>query len=475
MGGQAVSARWRRAAAVVPLLLVAAALSFPLPALAADVTFGDPQATATYDKSIEFTVDVNAGVPIERVELRLRFPDSLGPVIIDVSPPRGTGPATLHYSSDLTGDGHIVPNTPIEATWAAFTSAGGEPVTSRTETFRYADTAHEWKSVKGDLMTVHWYQGGQAFAEKALKIGEQAIRDTSKLLGVTESKPVDFFIYGDEASFRDALGPGTRENVGGQAHSDIRTLFALIGPNEIDDPWVGIVVPHELTHLVFDTAVRNPYRFPPRWLNEGLAVYLSQGFTSDDRQLVRQAADGDSLLPLVALGGQFPTDPQRTYLAYAEAVSAIDYLVRTDGQDTLISLVKAYADGLTDDEAFTRATGDDLAAFEAGWLADLGAKTPQQYGPKPAPAGPLPPGWSGPGPASAPGPTPAAASPVAPAAAATPGIGAPVATAAPAAPAPSTADAASAWMPVVVLLALGVVVMAVVLVLLRRRDRGASA
>jgi hypothetical protein len=37
------------------------------------------------------------------------------------------------------------------------------------------------------------------------------------------------------------------------------------------------VVPHELVHLVFDTAVKNPYHFPPRWLNEGLAVYLSEG------------------------------------------------------------------------------------------------------------------------------------------------------------------------------------------------------
>src|SRR5262249_58322094 len=108
-------------------------------------------------------------------------------------------------------------------------------------------------------------------------IGEQAIKDTSALLGVTETDPIDFFIYGDEASFRDALGPGTRENVGGQAHADIRTLFALIGPDEIDASWVGIVVPHALPHLVFDTAVHNPYRFPPRWLNEGLARYLSQG------------------------------------------------------------------------------------------------------------------------------------------------------------------------------------------------------
>ena len=171
------------------------------------------------------------------------------------------------------------------------------------------------------------------------------MKETADLLGVTETEPIDFFIYGDEAAFRTALGPGTRENVGGQAHADIRTLFALIEPSAIDDTWVRVVVPHELTHLVFDTAVDNPYRFPPRWVNEGLAVYLSEGYGPATATCVADAVDRRELLPLTALAGQFPTDPDKTYLAYAEAVSAIDHLVRTDGEPALYDLVDAYADG----------------------------------------------------------------------------------------------------------------------------------
>ena len=37
---------------------------------------------------------------------------------------------------------------------------------------------------------------------------------------------------------------------------------------------------------MFDTAVENPYHFPPRWLNEGLAVYLSEGYELGDRRAV---------------------------------------------------------------------------------------------------------------------------------------------------------------------------------------------
>ena len=41
-----------------------------------------------------------------------------------------------------------------------------------------------------------------------------------------------------------------------------------------------------------------------------------------------------------------------------------------------MSLVRSYADGRTDDEAFKAAIGMDVAAFNDAWLADLGAKEP---------------------------------------------------------------------------------------------------
>jgi hypothetical protein len=386
-------------AGITLLAFVLASLLSPLgiaPARAASVAFGSPTYDAQYDQAIDFSVDLTASEPLERVELWLRFPDTIGPYIVSIDDPGGSGQRTLHYSLDLTGSGHLVPNTRFQATWAAYPVGASQPVTSDVLEVNYQDTTQDWRTVQGDIVTVHWYDGSKSFAEKALAIGEKAIADTSSLLGVTETKPVDFFIYADGNAFRDALGPGTRENVGGEAHSDIRTLFALITPSEINQSWVGTVIPHELVHLVFDTAVNNPYRFPPRWVNEGLAVYLSEGYGSRDQTMVAQAVSGGDLMPLDALTGQFPTEPSLTSLAYAESVSAIDYLVRTYGQDALVNLVKAYRDGLTDDEAFTRALGADVASFQSGWLAELGASPPQRYGPQPAPSGPIPQAWASP-------------------------------------------------------------------------------
>jgi hypothetical protein len=256
------------------------------------------------------------------------------------------------------------------------------------------DDRFAWRTLEGPIVRLHWYEGDEAFAQRALDIGEKAIADASELLGVTETEPVDFFIYASEQPFREALGPGTRENVGGQANAAIRTLFGLIAANEIGSDWVDVLVTHELTHLVFATAARNPYHEPPRWLNEGLAVFLSEGYSAGDRATVAGAAASGQLIPLEGLGGFFPTTRDRFGLAYAESVSAVSYFIDTYGQDDLVALIRSYADGVTDDEAFTAATGADLAAFDAAWAASLDAELPEPVGPQPAPAGPLPPDWT---------------------------------------------------------------------------------
>ena len=384
-------------AAVVGAILLLAGLASSSTVLAADaVTFGDPSATSAFGASIAFKQPVTLAAVPQRVEILLTTPGSIGPAVVPLPTATAAGATTLDYQVDLS-DGHIVPNTTFTARWRVTDSAGrawlGPPVRHT-----YDDDRFTWKTIDGAVVRVHWIEGDQAFGRRALKIGDGAVAATAKFLGVAESDPIDFFIYPDEASFRAALGPATRENVGGQAHPDIRTLFALITPADIDASWVESVVPHELTHVVFATAVDNPYHDPPHWLNEGLAVYLADGYDDDNRSQVQQAARNGSIIPLNGLAGAFPTTQERFFLAYAESVSAVDRIVRVDGRDALVKLIRSYAEGVSDDAAFQAALGRDLAGFEGDWLGELGAAPPTRLGPKPAPAGPLPAGWNGPQP-----------------------------------------------------------------------------
>jgi peptidase MA superfamily protein len=447
------------ASVVVAVALLVVSLVAPV-AAADPVTFGKPEATSTYGERIRFDQPVELARAPERIETLITTQGSDAPAVVDYDGRLRAGESQLQYEV-LLSDGHITPNTRFTAQWRVTMPDGSvwlSPEISET----YDDDRIDWNSLEGDVVRVHWHDGDEAFGQRALQIGEDAVAEVSQLLGVTEGEPIDFFIYADQGQFYDALGPATRENVGGEAHADIRTLFALIQPNEINDDWVQIVIPHELTHLVFDTATKNPYHGPPHWLNEGLAVYLSEGYRSSDRDAVQAAARDGTVMPLEGLAGAFPTTRDRFFLAYSESVSAVDAIVAGHGRDALISLIRSYADGVSDDEAFSAALGMDLGAFEQSWLDGLGATAPERHGPQPAPGGPLPAGWSGAAPNATIQPGATAAPP-----GATPGTNAPIEE--------PTSSAGIDPILVASLLVVGLAIAAVAIVAVRRSRRPGAA
>lgn len=382
--------RLARALTLALAASVAASIASAPVAAAAEPTFQPAVVTATFGETIALAQAVTLPPGVTRIQVVIRAGEDSRSFLATVTNP-GPGATTLRYSY-ATPLGSLFPNTPVELGFR-LTFDDGRIVDGPTATVRYADDRFAWRTLQGALVRVHWYEGDAAFGQRALDIGERAVEEATSLLGVTETEPIDFFIYGGGEAFFDVIGPGIHENVGGFALANIRTLFANISPSAVRSPWVGIVVPHELTHLVFDTATRNPYHEPLHWLNEGLADYLAVGYDAGSRANVERAGRDDELMPLHALIGQFPSTAERFSLAYDESVSAIDYLVRTHGREALVTLIRSYADGVSDDAAFTAALGVDTATFEAGWLADLGFAAPAPYGPRPAPPGPLPPGW----------------------------------------------------------------------------------
>lgn len=373
------------------LVLALLAMSAPAGVLAADPTFERATATQRFGEGISVEQRVSLPSGVQRVEAYVRSTSGPGTFLAQIRNP-GAGAQTLRYT-DETPPGSLMPNTLVELGFR-ITLADGSFVDGPPARVRYEDDRFDWQTIEGDVVRIHWYQGNRGFATRALDIGDRAVKDAAALLGVDESLPIDFYVYAERDAFYDVIGPALQENVGGLAIPEIRTLFANIAPSEVADPWVSLVVPHELTHIVFDTATRNDYHQPPHWLNEGLADYLAVGYAADARSNVARAARNNDLMPLHALVLRFPSTADRFSLGYDESVSAIDYLVRTYGQDALVALIQGYAGGVADDDAFQAALGVDVAGFEAGWLADLGVDEPVPYGPKPAPPGPLPPGWN---------------------------------------------------------------------------------
>ena len=426
------------------------ASSLVVPVQAADQpAFGPATATSAFLSGISLREPVTLPAGVTRVDALVTTEGSVRTLASPITS-FSTGSTTLSYTLD-TPSGSVFPNTLVQLRFRV-TLADGSDVLGPVAEVRYEDTRYSWKMLTGSVVRVHWTDGGSDFGQRALSIAEKAVADAAALFGVSESDPIDFYVYADRTAFYDVIGPALQENIGGLAEPPIRTLFANIGATNLDDSWVGIVIPHELTHIVFGTATDNPYHEPLHWLNEGLATYLSAGFDSSARSSVKGAVADRSLMPLSSLAAGFPGSSDRFSLAYDEAVSAIDFMVRTYGRDAVVKLVRSYAQGLTDDEAFKAGIGLDVAGFEAAWLSDLEAPAPSPFGPRPAPAGPVPSGWGG----AAPTPGLASGSPP---------------------PAGSTGGGSSDPLPFVVgILALGVIgfVLGVFAVTLRRRGGGMS-
>jgi len=375
-------------------LTVLLGLATASPARAVGPTFAVPGAESAFLSGITFSQPVSGLEIGSTAEILIERGSSKAPYVVQVPLEATAGRATLTYVLDLALTGEH-PNTRYRASWR-LTSPTGIVTLGPEVAVVYADDRFDWRTLTGDIVRLHWMEGDATTGRRLLAIAEAAVAEASELFGVAQVEPIDFFVYADPEAFAEALGPGSRENVGGIASPDTRTLLARVAPEAVDDSFAGSVIRHELTHLVFHSFVENPYHFPPKWLDEGVATYLADGLTAARRGAVEAAVRDGELMPLDALVRQFPTTRERFSLAYSESASAIDFLVRSHGRDAMVALAGEYAGGASDDEAFRAAIGLSLDAFAATWLADLGAPAPEAFGPRPAPAGPLPSDWQGP-------------------------------------------------------------------------------
>jgi len=383
---------------LVLVLAFAGLLALPAVGLAAEPTFGPPVGSAALGQPLTMTSDI-AGVEGGTVEILIRLAGKEPQVVVPANP--GTAAGSWQASAELDVpssiecacffDGQSAPNSHIEFRFRVG-AADGTTTLGPIGQILVADDRFEWRTIEQDLVRVHWYEGDDAFAQSAANVANAAIDRAAELLGSTLPEPVDLFVYATQDALLEAVAPN-RENIAGQAHSTIATMFVWLPPNQ-DPERSRVVVAHELTHLVFNETTDNPYHGPPRWLNEGIAVYLSEGYALEWSSVVNGAACNGTIIPLGGLAGFFPSPPDQFHLAYGESASAVDFFVRTYSDQTLWDLVRSYSQGLSDDDAFTAATGSDVAAFNAAWMESLGVEVRKPLGPQPAPPGPVPSAWT---------------------------------------------------------------------------------
>ncbi len=233
---------------------------------------------------------------------------------------------------------------------------------------------HTAKSSDG-LVIVHYYDQPASFATNVLDIAttvlQHPIHDT---LGFSLIHPVDIFVYNSRADFLAGA------DVTDPAETGAYSVFVPPQVYMDTDGSMTDTLAHELTHITFHenearTTQQNYMRFYPLWLDEGMAAYdepADAELVSEYAVVLNQAVSTHTLVSLMdTFDMNYPSDPDRDFLGYAEARSFIGYLFTTYGAAAFHQFVNNLHDGaiwLTTSQAFHASPRE----LQSRWEASLG-------------------------------------------------------------------------------------------------------
>lgn len=132
------------------------------------------------------------------------------------------------------------------------------------------------------------------------------------------------------------------------------------------------IVTHELCHWVMHKASR--YAKMDRWFMEGVAVFVSKEYDLWEKLRIAQSFLFGQTLRLNEIDHVLRFNPEKAALAYAESVSAVEYLIEQYGFETIQEMVSRMAQGISFYRAFQATIGMDLAEFENQWKLHIKEK-----------------------------------------------------------------------------------------------------
>jgi hypothetical protein len=363
-------------------IMLISSLTLPTPVTAqGPIQVLDQGVETAFRDHITFNIGLESDSKITEVRLLYRVAGQLATARGDADFEPGTQ-VKASFTIDQKRD-YLPPGTELEYWWM-ITNEAGDSLKTEPQHLLYMDERHDWQTLSNERLTLYWYKGDRAFGEALFDQANRTLDQIESEAGVKVEVPVKIFIYGSFADLHDAIAVGSQEWTGGQAFTDQGVVVIGVSPDDLD--YGLIATPHELTHLVIHQATDNPFGDIPRWLDEGLAVYMSGELDApwrDYRDMVARSARQDKLMTLQTLSSSFPADPEQAGLAYAESGSVVEFIIKHYGQKAMAHLLEIFSQGSLYDDALEQALGVDTWGLDTAWRQSIGAP-PLEI---PAPAG----------------------------------------------------------------------------------------
>jgi hypothetical protein len=126
------------------------------------------------------------------------------------------------------------------------------------------------------------------------------------------------------------------------------------------------LIKHEYSHLALADRL-GPVR-PPRWLDEGLAMYVSTEWSWSDNIAISQAVVLNNIVSLKEIERLNFFSHGRAQIAYAQSYMAVKYILEAYDIETLNIFIDSLAAGNSIDEAMVAAIGSDYDGFQSEYM-----------------------------------------------------------------------------------------------------------
>lgn len=217
--------------------------------------------------------------------------------------------------------------------------------------------------ITSGAIEVHYWPGGQAMAERALRAADTPLR----LPGIGEAVPppaATIAIAPNPQAF-DLLTGGAPHWSAGIAVPSER-LIVLPGYSSARTP-LGeplSALRHEMVHLALNAHL--PGRIP-RWFDEGYATWASGEWDAGRGWEIRVALLTGGAPPLDSLILGWPGRQGDARLAYLLSASAVSFLAEQGGPQSFAAFFDAWRDLGDFDQALRSTYGMTLGGFEEAW------------------------------------------------------------------------------------------------------------
>lgn len=130
---------------------------------------------------------------------------------------------------------------------------------------------------------------------------------------------------------------------------------------------------HEICHLMLHHHIRGGRL--PKWLDEGIAQWVSDGMVellmNSKRQSLDDAILAGSYIPLHELTQRFPQDRRSLWLAYEESKSMVAYIEKHYGKKGILNLLNHLKAGQDFDTALSKSFSVSFHELESSWQRQL--------------------------------------------------------------------------------------------------------